>query len=197
MPSFFVLTVALKRRTLIEKGWINMNQTKKLILSGLCVALGLVLPLAFHSVPNAGTIFLPMHIPVLLCGLLCGPVYGLACGILTPLLSSLLTSMPPMAKLPGMLCELAVYGLMAGLLICLVKTRYQTLNTYIALIGAMLCGRIVSGVTNALLFSAGSFSMQAWATTSFVTALPGILIQLIFLPAVLFALRKARLIPAV
>lgn len=173
-----------------------MKQTKKLILSGLCVALGFVLPLAFHSVPNGGMIFLPMHIPVLLCGLLCGPVYGLACGILTPLLSSLLTSMPPMAKLPGMLCELAVYGLAAGLLICLVKTRWQTANIYLALIGAMLCGRVAAGVMNALLFSAGSYSMQAWVTASFVTALPGILIQLVFLPAILFALQKARLIPA-
>ena len=79
-----------------------MNQTVKLTISGACVALGVVLPIAFHSIPNAGSIFLPMHIPVLLCGLLCGPLYGLLCGILAPLISSFVTGMPPMAILPGM-----------------------------------------------------------------------------------------------
>ena len=59
-----------------------MKQTKNLVTSGMCVALALVLPIAFHMIPDAGKVFLPMHIPVLLCGLLCGPVYGLGCGIL-------------------------------------------------------------------------------------------------------------------
>ena len=50
-----------------------MSKTKQIVLTGLFIALGLVLPMAFHSIPNAGNIFLPMHIPVLLCGLVCGP----------------------------------------------------------------------------------------------------------------------------
>ncbi|MEG1275596.1 MAG: ECF transporter S component, partial [Ruthenibacterium sp.] len=94
---------------------LSTNRTKKLVLAALCVALGMILPMAFHAVPNAGGIFLPMHIPVLLCGLVCGWQYGLACGVLAPLLSSLITGMPPAAFLPGMLCELAVYGLVSGL----------------------------------------------------------------------------------
>ena len=171
-----------------------MKQTKSLILSALCVAVGLVLPFAFHSIPNAGSIFLPMHIPVLLCGLVCGPVYGLICGVLTPLLSSLLTSMPPLAILPGMLCELAVYGLVGGLLIRLLKTRYSMVNLYLSLTGAMLCGRIVSGVLNALLFRAGEYSLQIWTAASFVTALPGILIQLVLIPLLVVTLQKAKLV---
>ena len=44
------------------------NQVKQLTLSAFFLALGLVLPFAFHSFgPQAGTVFLPMHIPVLLC----------------------------------------------------------------------------------------------------------------------------------
>lgn len=39
---------------------------------------------AFHVIPNGGSVFLPMHIPVLICGLFCGAPYGLACGIITP-----------------------------------------------------------------------------------------------------------------
>ena len=95
-----------------------------LYTSALCVALGVVLPVAFHSIPNAGSVLRPMHIPVRLCGLVCGPVYGLLSGILTPLLSSMITGMPPMAYLPSMLCELAAYGLAAGVLrrFCLLYT---------------------------------------------------------------------------
>ena len=171
-----------------------MTKTKRLLIAGLCVAIGIVLPIAFHSVPNAGGIFLPMHIPVLLCGLICGPFYGLGCGILAPLLSSIITGMPPAAILPGMLCELAVYGLVSGLLIRFVKTKSRFLNTYIALIVAMLCGRAVNGVLNALIFKAGAYSMQIWLTAAFVTSIPGIIIQLITIPVIVVALHKARLI---
>ena len=51
--------------------------TKKLVSCALCIALGVLLPMAFHVIPNAGSIFLPMHIPVLICGLFCGWPYGL------------------------------------------------------------------------------------------------------------------------
>lgn len=174
-----------------------MTKTKKyiweMVIAALCVALGVVLPVAVHGIPNAGNILLPMHIPVLLCGLLCGPAYGLACGVVTPLLSSLITGMPPAAMLPSMVCELAVYGLAAGLLILLVRTKSQAANVYISLVGAMLVGRVVYGIVNALIFRAGEYSMQVWLTASFVTALPGIIIQLVLLPLVVLALRKAKL----
>lgn len=174
-----------------------MSKTKKyiweMVIAALCIALGVVLPVAVHGIPNAGSVLLPMHLPVLLCGLLCGPAYGLACGILTPLLSSLITSMPPAAMLPSMLCELAVYGLAAGLLIVLVRSPSQTANVYISLVGAMLLGRVIYGTVNALIFRAGEYSLQMWLTASFVTALPGIVIQLVLLPLIVLALRKAKL----
>ncbi len=170
------------------------NQVRKLVFAGLCVAIGIVLPLAFHSVPQGGMIFLPMHIPVLLCGMAAGPVYGLLCGVLTPALSALMTGMPGAAVLPGMLCELAVYGLISGLLLKFVHTKSRAANVWIALIGAMICGRIVSGLLNALIFRAGQYSMQIWVTASFVTALPGIAIQLIVVPLLVLALERAKLV---
>ena len=163
-----------------------MKQTKNLVIAGLCIALALVLPMAFHAIPNAGSIFLPMHIPVLLC--------GLACGVLSPLLSSLATGMPPAAMLPSMLCELAMYGLMSGLLFRLVKTKSFLANTYVSLIGAMICGRVFYGVLNAVIFKAGAYSMQLWMSAAFITAVPGIVIQLVVIPLILVALKKARLV---
>ncbi len=48
------------------------STTKKLVSGALCIAIGVLLPMAFHVIPNGGSVFLPMHIPVLICGLFCG-----------------------------------------------------------------------------------------------------------------------------
>lgn len=173
----------------------KMSAVKKSIITAVCIALCVVLPQAFHAVPNAGAIYLPMHIPVLLCGLLCGWSYGLLCGLAGPALSALLTGMPPAAVLPGMLVECGVYGLAAGLLMQLLRTKHLYADLYISLAAAMLLGRVVSGIAKALIFSVGSYSMASWVAGSFVTALPGIVIQLALLPSIVYALMRARLIP--
>ena len=173
----------------------KMSAVNNSIITAVCIALCVVLPQAFHAVPNAGAIYLPMHIPVLLCGLICGWSYGLLCGLAGPALSALLTGMPPAAVLPGMLVECGVYGLAAGLLMQLVRTKHLYADLYISLAAAMLLGRVVSGIAKALIFSAGSYSMVSWVAGSFVTALPGIVIQLALLPSIVYALMRARLIP--
>jgi niacin transporter len=173
-----------------------MSKTKRITLAALFVALCVVLPIAFHAVPNAGSIFLPMHIPVLLCGIICGWPYGLACGILGPLLSSLLTGMPPMAYIPSMICELAAYGLVTGLLVNRIRTGNKIVDLYIPLVGAMLAGRFLYGVLNAFIFSVGKYSMTIWLTSAFVTSLPGIIIQLILIPFLVYILHKSRLVEA-
>ncbi|MDD2491798.1 MAG: hypothetical protein PHV12_06350, partial [Bacteroidales bacterium] len=60
---------------------MEKSSTLKLVLAGLFIAIGLALPVAFHAMSLSGSIFLPMHIPVLLCGLICGWKYGLVTGI--------------------------------------------------------------------------------------------------------------------
>ena len=171
-----------------------MNSVKRLTLAAVCVALCVVLPIAFHGIPDAGSVFLPMHIPVLICGMICGWPYGLLCGFMGPLLSSVLTGMPPVAYLPPMMIECGVYGLVSGLILKYVRTKNTYADLYIALVTAMIAGRVVSGIAKALIFTPG-MALSAWVTASFVTALPGILIQLVFLPSVVFTLMKARIIP--
>ena len=171
-----------------------MTHIKNLILASVCAALCIVVPMAFHSIPNGGAMFLPMHIPVLLCGMLCGWPYGLACGLIGPALSSMLTGMPLPAVLPGMMVECAVYGAAAGLLLKYVRTGSHYADLYICLIPSMLLGRVISGIVKALILTPG-LSLTAWATASFVTGLPGIAIQLVFVPALLLGLERAKLIP--
>lgn len=172
----------------------TMSPIKRMTLASVCAALCVVLPIAFHSIPDAGSVFLPMHIPVLICGMICGWPYGLICGLMGPLLSSALTGMPPVAFLPAMMVECGVYGLVSGVMLKFVRTKSTYADLYIALVTAMLAGRVVSGIAKALIFSPG-MAMSAWITASFVTALPGIVIQLVFLPTVVFTLMKARVIP--
>ena len=171
----------------------EMFSTRKLVHTALFVSLGIILPLAFHAVPRAGAIFLPMHIPVLLCGIICGFPLGLLCGIMTPILSSMLTSMPATAMLPSMICELAVYGTVIAAMWRFLPVKNFYVKTYASLIGAMLCGRATYGILNALIFKAGNYSASIWLTAAFATSLPGILIQLVAIPAILIALHKARL----
>ena len=173
----------------------KMTTVKKSIITAVCIALCYVLPLMFHGIQNAGSIFCPMHIPVFICGLICGWPYGLLCGIAGPLLSSALTGMPPAAMLPSMMVELAVYGAVAGLMMKLVHTKSTYADLYISLITAIVCGRVLAGVAKALIFARGSYSMAAWVAANVVTSWPGTVIQLVFIPSIVFALMKANLIP--
>lgn len=172
----------------------TMTPVKRMTLSAVCIALCVVLPIAFHSIPDAGSVFLPMHIPVLICGMLCGWPFGFLTGLMGPLLSSILTGMPPAAYLPAMMVECATYGLVSGLMLKFVHTGKTYPDLYIALVTAMLAGRVVSGIAKALIFSPG-MAMSAWVAGSFVTALPGIVIQLVLLPSVVYSLMKAKVIP--
>lgn len=171
----------------------NMKKTTTVSMTGtaLCMALGLVLPVLFHMV-GAGPTFLPMHIPVLLCGLLFGWQCGAVCGAAVPLLSSLLTGMPPLFPVgAAMVFELCAYGVLTGVLYR--KLRW---NIYLALICSMLGGRAVSGIANAaFLGMAGRpYGVSAFLSSSFVTSLPGIVIQIVAVPLIVVALEKARVV---
>ncbi|MCL2675704.1 MAG: ECF transporter S component [Firmicutes bacterium] len=174
----------------------NTSNTRKLTQTALFVALGVLLPTVFHTIPRAGGIFLPMHIPILLCAVVCGFPYGTICAVLMPLLSNAFTGMPDAAMLPSMMFELLVYGAVTPLLMRVVKVKNFYAKIYIVLIGAMLCGRAAGGVANALIFRAGNYSFEIWLSAAFLISWPGILIQLAVIPSILVALKKARLFNA-
>ena len=172
-----------------------MSSVKKTVFTAVCAALCVVLPLAFHAFPNGGSIFSPMHIPVLLCGLICGARYGLLCGIIGPLLSSLITGMPGPAYMPQMMIELAAYGLFTGLFANIIRTGKGLVDLMCSLICGMLIGRVIAGAARALIFARGTYTMAAWVASFFVNAVPGIILHVLLIPAVIYALQKTRLIP--
>ena len=73
-----------------------MSRTKKLTLSALFLALGMVLPFFTGQLKQFGNMLLPMHIPVIICGFVCGSPWGFVVGLIVPILRSLLLTMPKM-----------------------------------------------------------------------------------------------------
>lgn len=171
-----------------------MKKFGKLTVTALCLALCVVLPLAFHIIPEGGSLFSPMHIPVFICGLACGSVWGLVCGILGPVLSSVISGMPNAAYLPPMMVELAAYGLITGVMMRFVRTGRLYADLYISLGTAMVLGRVLAGLARGLIFARGAFTVGMWAASYFAGSVPGIIAHLIIVPILCSALMKARLI---
>ncbi len=163
---------------------------RRIAYSSLFLALAILLPIVFHQFGMAGRIFLPMHIPILICGFIAGPVAGVIIGLLAPFLSHLLTSMPPAYAVPLMTMELPLYGLTAGLAYNKLK-----LNIYVALIAAMIIGRLAFALGLLIL---GKFIELPYGPLEFfaaggavVTGIPGIIIQIIIIPPIIAALKRA------
>jgi len=163
--------------------------TKKLVLGGLFLALSLILPQVFHIFggPAAGKTFLPMHIPVLLAGFFAGPFIGALTGLLAPLLSFLVTIMPTPPILYFMILELGTYGLVAGYLF-----RKFKWNIYLSLIMSMLAGRAINSL--ALLVAAGLMKLDVPPVmsvfTGIITGVPGLIIQVVLIPAVVYLVER-------
>lgn len=171
------------------------NRIRNMTFTAVCIALCPVMPFLAGLFPNGRQLFSPMHIPALLCGLVTGPLYGLAGGILGPLFSFAVTGMPPGGKLPQMMLELGCYGLVTGLGMKYIRLGKLRSDLWLSMVIAMVAGRIVGGLANALIFMRGAYSMKIWASAYFAGTAPGIVVHLLVIPAVYFALERAKLIP--
>jgi|LSQX01.3.fsa_nt_gb riboflavin transporter FmnP len=182
----------------LQKVWrdsMNKTSTRNLVLAGLFIALGIVLPQFIGHIGELGQRLLPMHIPVLLAGFVCGWPYGLVVGFITPILKSVITAMPLM--FPGAIAmsfELAAYGLLTGLLYKLFPKK----DVYVipALLISMLVGRIVWGIASLILLglSGQPFTWQIFISNAFIKGIPGIVIQIIIIPIIVIALKRAGLV---
>lgn len=171
---------------------MKFQSTKQMVLSGVFIAIGLILPMIFHAIGGIGTVFLPMHIPVIIGGFFLSAPYAFLVGVLTPVLSSLLTGMPTLFPvLPFMIFELATYGTVVSLLY-----RKCKFNVYVSLIISMICGRIMAGSVVWILttfFTAKLPSPIIFINGAITTGIPGIIIQIIFIPVIVMAVNKNRI----
>ena len=172
----------------------NSLQVRRMTYSALCLALAMVLPFLTGQIPQIGSALCPMHLPVLLCGFLCGWPWGLAVGFIAPLLRSVIFGMPPMIPTAlAMAFELATYGALAGFLYR--KFPKTIPGIYASLLIAMICGRLVWGVVRLILagVQGNGFTFAMFLSGAITTAIPGIIAQLVLIPAIVYAMEKAGL----
>ena len=160
----------------------------QIVATALLITIGLILPyFTSHAFGIPGTILLPMHIPVLLCGLLCGPRFGVISGIIIPLLSSFLTGMPALyPMLPIIAVQLCAMGLVSGLLYQSYKRRI-----HLSILCAMLSGWVAYGLAFAALMFASDGTLRALSVSAAVVqGIPGIIVHLILIPIFIAELNR-------
>lgn len=175
---------------------VKSGQIQRLATAAMLMAVGIVLPFFTGQIPQIGNMLLPMHLPVLICGLICGWQYGAVVGFILPLLRYMLFSAPPMPNGIAMAFELAAYGGIAGFLYN--RSKWQCIVAlYRSLLTAMVGGRIVWGAVRLLMLGMmkNAFSWQMFMAGAFLNAIPGIVLQLVFIPALMVALNRTGLVP--
>lgn len=174
-----------------------MNNVKKLAVTAMLFAVGMVLPFFIGQIPAIGKMLLPMHIPVLLCGFIVGWQYGALIGFLLPIVRGLVFGMPPLyPNAVAMAFEMAAYSFVSGYLYS--HARWQcTKMLYISLVTAMLAGRIVWAFAEVILLGIGGniFTWKMFAAGAFLNAIPGIIVQLTLIPIIMVTLRRAKVVP--
>ena len=146
--------------------------TKKLTLSAMFLAIGMVLPFLTGQIPEVGNMMLPMHIPVLLCGLICGWQYGAVLGFVLPLIRYFVFGMPVLFPTgTAMAFELMTYGLVIGLVYSVSRWKC-IISLYRALIAAMIAGRIVWAAAQMILLgvSGSAFTLKMFFAGAFFNA---------------------------
>lgn len=167
----------------------KVSNLQQMVRASLLIALGLILPYLFHGIKDAGTVFLPMHIPILIGAFILEPYYALCVGVLTPLLSHVFTGMPPFPFVYIMIFELASYGLF----ISIFYNKFK-MGIYPSLISGMILGRLVNILGTFVLLHiimSKPFKLGLVASGLFLKGLPGILIQIILIPIIVYAVEKS------
>ncbi len=176
-----------------------MTKSQYITRCALFCALGALLPQAFHVFGAvSGQAFLPMHLPAMCAGLFLGPTAGAVTGLVSPLLSYLITggTMPVLIKVPFMMLEVATYGAAAAAAfrrlgrVC----RPCFVRTLLAVLCAQIAGRAVNVLSTVAAVYAFGVTHKAVTMTAALAGigagLPGIAIQLVFLPTFLVTLQK-------
>ena len=167
------------------------HEIKHMTYAAVCLALAIVLPFVAGHIPQIGKMLCPMHLPVLLCGFITNPWWALAVGFIAPILRHFLFAMPPYPSFAAMAFELAVYGLVSGILYRRLPAKKGYI--YITLLSAMVLGRVVSGIAMAILLQAGGghYTFAAFIAANVTTSIPGIILQIILIPVLVMILEKA------
>ena len=175
---------AKKTNKLVEI--LSTKKAKYIIGTVLFSGLGIAIPRIFHILvgSSAGATFLPMHFMVLISAIVFGITSSCIVAGSSVIFSYLLTGMPALARMPYMLIELIIYGILLGLF-------NKKFNSYISLIATMILGRILyAGVLFASVNLLGLNGYGISVMQSIKSGIPGIVLQLALVPVLAMIVKK-------
>ena len=175
---------AKKTNKLVEI--LSNKKAKYIIGTVLFSGLGIAIPRIFHILvgSSAGVTFLPMHFMVLISAIVFGITSSCIVAGSSVIFSYLLTGMPALARMPYMLIELIIYGILLGLF-------NKKFNSYISLIATMILGRILyAGVLFASVNLLGLNGYGISVMQSIKSGIPGIVLQLALVPVLAMIVKK-------
>lgn len=171
------------------------RKIRKMTYAALFLANAMVLPFITGQIPEIGQMLSPMHIPVLLCGFMCGWPWGLAVGLIAAPLRSAVFGMPVMfPSAVAMAFELGTYGAVSGILYRILPRKKWAV--YAALISAMIIGRLVWGLAQAVIagLTHSEFTMAAFLAGAVTKAVPGIIMHIVLIPVLVLVMEREGLV---
>lgn len=165
---------------------LSTKKAKYIVGTILLSGLGITLPRIFHMLAGstAGATFLPMHIAVLMAALIFGITSSSIVAGSSIIFSYLLTGMPSLARLPYMLIELLIYAILLGVF-------NKKMNSYVSLILTIILGRVL--YASILAIAINGLGLPTYGISvieSIKIGLPGIIIQIMFVPMIAKVIKK-------
>ena len=163
--------------------------TQQITLIALFIALCLLVPFLFHMV-GLGKMFLPMFLPILLAGFIIEFPAGMLVGFLGPCISALATGMPPLFPTA---VSMSIEGVVTAGVASYFYHKHQG-AFWTGLIIAVIAQRLARFVMLLLILPLFGLPAKALSLADFTYSLPGIFLQLILTPIIMFTLWRSKII---
>lgn len=165
---------------------LSSYKAKYIICTLIYSGLGIAIPRVFHILAgsSSGATFLPMHLMVLISALTFGIISATIVAGSSVIFSYLLTGMPAIERMPYMLIELVIYAIILSIF-------RKKLNPFISLGIALVLGRIIYAVilfASTNIFGFNGYGISVLQSTKM--GIPGIIIQLVFVPLIAIYVKK-------
>lgn len=161
---------------------LEISKTKEIFFVAVFTLFAVYTPAIIHFFggSSAGQKFLPMPFFVLLAGIILGWRAGLATAVAAPIVSFLISGMPAMEILPFIMFQLAVLGIISGML-------RNKKNIFIVLAGSMAFSWVTIGIA---LFIFSKINTMNYVFSGIKSGLFGIILELALIPIILVIINK-------
>ncbi|MEI2698192.1 MAG: hypothetical protein V9E94_07545 [Microthrixaceae bacterium] len=160
---------------------LALGDRRLYLVTAALVAGNVLLPFAFHQVPQGGRMFLPIFFFTLIAGWRFGVSAGMLTALLSPLAAHALSGSPASAALPSIILQSGLLGLLAAFAAALGR---RTSLTFLAL--------VVAAHQSLVLLPVLAASGPEAAAAALWLRLPGLLLQVLGGFLVLRLLERTR-----